>query len=144
MAKAIYAGTFNPWHKGHSDILEKALKVFGNVIVARGDNPDKDLKWELDDLNFFDWKNITFIRFHGLLVDYIEKYNEKNQEDPITSVVRGLRSGYDLAYEMNQQYWNEDLGLKVPVVYFVADRNLAHISSSAIRQVSMYRSCRNI
>lgn len=50
-------------------------------------------------------------------------------------MICGLRNGYDLQYEMNQQYWNEDLGLEISVVYFITDRKLAHVSSSAIRGI---------
>lgn len=50
-------------------------------------------------------------------------------------IIRGLRNGYDLEYEINLQYWNEDLGVNVPFVYFVTDRKYGHISSSAIREL---------
>ena len=38
---AIYPGSFNPWHKGHEDILKKALKIFDKVLVLQGRNPLK-------------------------------------------------------------------------------------------------------
>lgn len=135
----LYPGSFNPWHKGHEDILNKALSVFETVIVAVGTNPAKS--------DFGGWATlpdfltspkfpygVEATRFRGLLSDFVSKYNQTNQ-DKITAVIRGLRSGYDLQYEQNMQYWNEDLGLSVPTVYFIADRSLAHISSSAIRQI---------
>src|SRR5690606_36401026 len=48
---------------------------------------------------------------------------------------RGLRNRNDLQYEMNNQYWNEDIGIQIPFVYFITDRRLAHVSSSAIRGI---------
>jgi phosphopantetheine adenylyltransferase len=103
--KAIYPGSFNPWHAGHQDILDKAKKVFDQVdIVTYG----KD--------------------FTCLLSLYLK-------DKDYCAIVRGLRSGYDLQYEQNQQYWYEDLGITIPVVYFITDRKLGHISSSAIRAI---------
>ena len=134
MSLAIYPGSFNPWHKGHKDILEKALKCFDEVMIVILDNPDKSnplasrVHIESDIINNI--KNCKVRCFSGLLVDFVKKVKAD-------AVIRGLRNGHDLQYEMNQQYWNEDLGLEVPVVYFICDRTLSHISSSACR--AMYK-----
>jgi len=58
------------------------------------------------------------------------------KEVQASAVIRGLRNGADLQYETNMQYWNEDLGLEIPVVYFICDRKLSHISSSMIRELN--------
>jgi pantetheine-phosphate adenylyltransferase len=151
--KAIYAGSFNPWHQGHEDILKKILMVFDKAIVACGINPDKESEpavvsglgratwvspivppWKHND------PRLECFAFVDLLVDVINDYNKNHPEEPITAIARGLRFGYDLHYEQNMQYWNEDLGLTIPVVYFISDRSLAHVSSSAIRQIEKIRS----
>jgi pantetheine-phosphate adenylyltransferase len=105
MKKAIYVGSFNPWHKGHQDVLEKAKKIFDIVDVK-----------------------IYGKDFKGLLSEYLKNKN-------YCAIIRGLRNGYDLQYEQNQQYWYEDLGISIPIVYFITDRKLSHISSTAIREV---------
>lgn len=143
MRRAIYPGSFNPWHKGHADILSKALKVFDEIIVARGYNPEKNLdSFQLSNNNLADAINeelgddvgnykkykVKVVSFTGFLVDEVKKQDAH-------AVIRGLRNGHDLQYEMNQQYWNEDLGLEVPIVYFICDRSLSHISSSMFRAV---------
>lgn len=140
MKQAIYPGTFNPWHKGHRDVLNKARRIFDTVCVAYGGNPDKPmldqnknferLKFEIGDLN-----GVEVVRFDGLLVDFIHSINT-----PIHAIVRGLRNGQDLENERLQQYWNEDLAKESelylpPTVYIVTSRDLVHISSSAIRAV---------
>ncbi len=127
MKIAIYPGTFNPWHAGHQDVLDKALKVFDKVIVARGINTEKFNI--LDPISPFDNDRVEISYFSGLLVDEIV-------EKGAVAVIKGLRGEQDLRYEITQQYWNEDLNITVPTFYIVCDRNLVHISSSAIRQVN--------
>lgn len=130
---AIYAGSFNPWHQGHEDILIKALKVFDKVLVLQGHNPNK---LESKDKSFLEiskrFENVETGMFKGLLADVVKEIKPN-------ALIRGLRNGYDLEYEANLQYWNEDLGIKCPTVYFLCDRTLSHISSSAIRELNQFR-----
>lgn len=134
---AIYPGSFNPWHIGHTDILNKSLKIFDQVIIAVGTNPAKDNKIEKLSTEFFDCYDgrVTVLEFQGLLASFIERLDDDGCY--IEAVVRGLRNGQDFEFEKTQQYWNEDLGLLVPTVYFICNRDLTHISSSAIRQVRL-------
>jgi pantetheine-phosphate adenylyltransferase len=143
MRIAIYPGSFNPWHKGHADILTKALKTFDKVYVVPMKNPEKlyVANSQLHGLgnaircsivpSLVSRVNVANV-WHGLLRDYLETV-------PLAvAVIRGLRNAQDLAAEQTQQYWNEDLGIKIPFVYFISDRSLVHISSSAIRLVERY------
>jgi phosphopantetheine adenylyltransferase len=124
----------------------KALKVFDKVIVARGINPLKvvdpvahqQLEAKLDEILGGYTGQIQVISYPGLLAEEVA-YRNKQYLNPIIAVVRGLRNAQDLCGEQMQQYWNEDLGLKIPTVYLVADRKLVHISSSAIRAVEAFK-----
>jgi len=135
MRIAVYPGSFNPWHKGHQDVITKAICIFDRVIIAQGTNPNK----KLDNKSFIALKNsitspyVNVMKFDGLFVDFVESL--KNGPLRPVAVIKGLRNGSDLEYEKTQQYWNEDLGLDIPVFYIISDRKLTHISSSAIRAI---------
>jgi pantetheine-phosphate adenylyltransferase len=126
MSIAIYPGSFNPWHKGNQSVLDKALKLFDKVIVAKYVE-DLQVKYESSG-------KVYDIEFNCLLTDLIaDRFNNS-----ISAVIRGLRNGNDLQYEQNIQYWYEDLGLKIPIVYLICDREHVHISSSSIREVRKF------
>jgi pantetheine-phosphate adenylyltransferase len=132
---AVYPGSFNPWHEGHSEVLEKALLVFDHVVVLQGYNPDKNKPAPLILPRRLTDKHSTRIStdsFNTLLVEYLENKS-------INAIVKGLRNGMDFEYEKTQQYWNEDLRVKTPVFYVIASRGRAHISSSAIRSIERFK-----
>lgn len=126
MKVAIYPGSFNPWHEAHEHILTKALQVFDFVYVARGRNHMKPVAIaKLPSLSKFKGR-VKVEEFTGTLADYAK-------EKKVDAIVRGLRNVFDFYEEKDNQYWHEDLGLKVPIFYIISDRNLGHISSKAVR-----------
>lgn len=134
MKVAVYAGTFNPWHRGHQEVVEKALQAFDQVIVAQGFNPMKNNNNELrvpkSLTEQYDGRVIV-TSFTTMLVDFLKTV-------PVDAVIKGLRSTIDFEYEKAQQYYNEDLGIHVPVYYVIAGRDTQHISSSAERAVKAF------
>lgn len=134
MKIGIYTGSFNPFHEGHQNVLERALKLFDKVIIAVGVNHSKKETMIKDNyINELDMDKVSVLYFSGLLVDYIKKL--KNEGIKCDAVIRGLRNEEDLKYEKDMMYHNEDLGLKIPVVCFIADRNFVHVSGTAIRTI---------
>lgn len=132
MKVAIYPGSFNPWHVGHEDVLWQALKAFDKVIIAQGINPLKDKPVKIENYIAPNDK-IEIVQFTGLLKDCIAQYKNVN------AIIKGLRNNQDFEYEKIQQYYNEDLGIKLPVFYVISDRRYTHISSSAIRMISTFQ-----
>ncbi|MCO4782065.1 MAG: adenylyltransferase/cytidyltransferase family protein [Candidatus Cloacimonetes bacterium] len=134
---AIYPGSFAPFHSGHMNILNKAENIFDKVIVAVGVNPDKDLGsgdvtariQELEDILV----NREVLFYQGYLTDLVQSLPKK------TAIVRGLRNGYDLEYEMNQLRFIEDMANISPQVCFIpCDREYSYISSTAIRNMAKF------
>lgn len=126
---AVYAGSFNPFHKGHYNILEKAEQIFDKVIIARGQNAEK--KNELIKLpSKIQYRQIE--DYNGLLTDFIDGLGYD------VTLIRGLRNATDLQYELTQYRFFQDLKPNIKVVSLFCDKEYEHISSSAIRQLKMF------
>ncbi|MCK9446108.1 adenylyltransferase/cytidyltransferase family protein [bacterium] len=131
---AVYAGSFNGFHKGHLDILEKSEAIFDKVIIARGINPSKTN--ELVELP----KSIQYRQietYSGLLTVFIDSLSYD------VTLVRGLRNATDLEYEKNQYRYLKDLKPDIKVISILSDVEYEHISSSAIRMLEKYGKGKN-
>ncbi|MFN5308319.1 MAG: adenylyltransferase/cytidyltransferase family protein [Candidatus Kapaibacterium sp.] len=127
----VYAGSFNPFHNGHLNILHKAEKIFDKVIIAQGINPEK---LSQDNDNIHNVKAVAMRqceRFTGLLTDFVLS---KSQHANIT-IIRGLRNGDDLAYEANQLRFMEYLKPDIQIMFLLCDMEYEHISSSSLRNL---------
>jgi pantetheine-phosphate adenylyltransferase len=142
---AIYPGSFNPIHVGHINILEKAERIFGkgNVITAIGINPDKvntndkSYLFEQDNKAKIISKKInrTVITYSKFLHELVEDYEKEGYN---VVIIRGLRNGVDLDYEVNQMRFINDFKKDINVVYITCDQEFEHISSSAIRKIEQF------
>lgn len=142
---AIYPGSFNPAHVGHLNILEKAERIFGrgNVITAIGINPDKvntddkSYSFEQDKkAKIISQKiNRTVITYSKFLHELIEDYEKEGYN---VVIIRGLRNGVDLDYEVNQMRFINDFKKDINVIYITCDQEFEHISSSAIRKIEQF------
>ncbi len=132
---AVYPGSFNPFHKGHLNIIEKAEKIFDKVIIARGTNPDKNAPILASlDIKALAYKQVD--SFVGFLTDYTQ--TKENFAD--ITIVKGLRNGDDLDYEVNQLRFMEEMYPQVRLMFINCDREFEHISSSAIRNLDKIKS----
>jgi len=133
---ALYAGSFNPFHLGHMNIVHKAEKLFDKVIIAKGRNDSKDINEIVFDTEFKKLQSLfptkEVITYKGLLSELL-----KSQEGRIT-LIRGLRNGYDLDAENTLMTFVKDMYPELKVVYIPCDKQYEHISSSAIRSIDKY------
>ncbi|NHA03230.1 adenylyltransferase/cytidyltransferase family protein [Mucilaginibacter sp. HC2] len=127
---AVYPGSFNPFHKGHYNILQKAEQIFDKVIIARGINPGKEKStYDLPDV----LKYRQQATYEGLLTDFTDSLGYD------VTIIRGLRNGSDLQYELNQyRYMQELSGKNISVAAIFCDMEFEHISSTGIRQLEKY------
>jgi pantetheine-phosphate adenylyltransferase len=128
----VYAGSFNPFHLGHYNILLKGEKIFDKVILGFGKNPEKQDSNPLIPSELINRK--SDIRYYdGLLTDFINSLEFEN-----ITLIRGLRNSTDLQYELTQYRFLQELKPDIKVVSIFCDKEYEHISSSAIRKLMMY------
>ncbi|GAB4201150.1 MAG: hypothetical protein Fur0023_05290 [Bacteroidia bacterium] len=126
---AVFPGSFNPFHKGHYNILQKAERIFDKVIIAFGENPDKNPRiFPIP----YTIQNRQIEHYSSLLTDFIKKLNY-----PVT-VIRGLRNSTDFHYEQNQYRYMQELYPDIKIINIFCDKIYEHISSSGIRTLQKY------
>lgn len=132
---ALFAGSFDPIHKGHLNIINKEEKMFDTIYVVVSINHDKQYSQAIDEL---------FLRVKQVLKDndkIIVLKNENKltallaQELNINYLIRGIRNNQDLNYEMEIAFANKQLNSSLETVFFIDDYGLTEISSSLKRQI---------
>jgi pantetheine-phosphate adenylyltransferase len=131
---AIYPGSFDPATNGHADLIERASKLFDQVIVAVGVNLGKtplltvDERVELLEEIVRPLGNVEVAQFDTLLVDYA-KEREANV------ILRGLRAVSDFEFEFQLAGMNRRLSPDLETVFLTPLEQHAFISSTMIREI---------
>jgi pantetheine-phosphate adenylyltransferase len=128
---AVFPGSFNPFHKGHYNVLQKAEKIFDKVIIGFGNNPEKGIQRAFPIPALI--KNRQIEHYQGLLTDFV---NVIGGDEII--VIRGLRNSTDFQYEQNQYRYIQELMPQIKIVNIFCDKEFEHISSSGIRTLEKY------
>ena len=131
---ALYPGTFDPITNGHYDIIERALRLFDEVIVAIAISQDKKPMFTLDEriemtkASVSHLKNVRVVGFDNLTVELAKEHNA-------TILIRGLRAVSDFEYELQLGYLNNSLDDTIETVYLMPKLKHAFISSSIVRNL---------
>lgn len=133
--RAIYPGSFDPVTNGHLDIIERACKLFDEVVVALLVNPGKAPMFTIDErvrilnevLNSR-FPQVEVDTFEGLLVDYV--VGRKAQ-----AVVRGIRAISDYEYELQMALMNRRLCPQVETVFLMSAEENSYLSSRLVKEV---------
>lgn len=135
--KALFPGSFNPFTKGHADIVERALKLFDVVVVGIGVNAAKRVPSQEEvqaherlKAYYKDNPKVQVTEYSCLTVDLCQKLG-------IDVIVRGVRSMKDFEYERQMADVNRKLTGVETVVLF-ADPAYESISSSLVREIAAY------
>jgi pantetheine-phosphate adenylyltransferase len=139
--KAVYPGSFDPITYGHIDIIKRAASLFDEVIIAVGQNPEKDetftakervalIKKSLED-NAEKISNIKVDTFDELLVNYARRKGVK-------VIIRGMRAITDFEREFQMALANMDMAPEIETVFLVTQPRSMPISSSLVREIASY------
>lgn len=132
---AIYPGSFDPITLGHLDIMKRASRVFDRLIVGIGINLEKkamfspEQRMEHIRMATADIPNIDIRTFSGLAVQFV-------RDCGATIMVRGVRPITDIPAELTMMMANRRLASDVETLFMIADGELAHVSSSLIKQIA--------
>ncbi len=133
MKTALFPGSFNPWHDGHEDVLNQALKAFDKVVIMRAVNPEKGKSGDMEfPQHLLVGGRIEIVEFRGLLRDFVAGAG-------YAAIVKGIRNAEDFEYEKMQLYFNEDLGVDIPMFFVISNRNMVHKSSTFIRALRKFQ-----
>ena len=131
---AILPGSYDPMTLGHLAVVAKASEMFGSVIVAIMNNPDKKCYFSLAERKKIaentcaDIPNARVVTADGLLVDLARAMGARY-------IVKGVRNSVDFEYEQNMAKINKELAPEIQTVYIPADTSFEVISSSFIREL---------
>lgn len=135
MVTAIYPGTFDPFTKGHLDIVTRASRLFDNVLLAVAESTSKKTMFDIYERVALakevlaDIDNVEVISFNGLIMDLAREKNAK-------VIIRGLRAVSDVDYELQMAIMNRNIMPDVETVFLTPNEKLSYISSSLVREIA--------
>lgn len=137
MATALYPGTFDPVHRGHLDVVQRAALIFDHVVVAVLENPGKTPVFSAAEREGFlrgalaAIPNVSVTRFGGLTVACAKAHGAN-------VVLRGLRAVLDFDYEVQLAMMNRHLEPSVETFFMLTKSRYAYLSSSLIKQMAKF------
>ena len=135
MRRAIYPGSFDPVTNGHLDVIERARKLFDQVIVAVAYNDEKQPLFSLDErLDLLresvpNGENVRIASFEGLLVDFAKK-------EHAGAVIRGLRAISDFEFEFQMALMNRKLEADVETIFLMPKEEYTYLSSRIVKEIA--------
>ena len=132
---AVYTGSFDPITLGHLHIIERASRLFDDLVIGIGINADKQPLFDTSDrvdlvrLVTGQIANVRVEVFDGLAVDFVRSLGAN-------IMVRGIRPLTDIAGEFTMMMANHQLDPGVETVFLMADERFAHVSSTLLKQIA--------
>lgn len=134
---AICPGTFDPVTSGHLDIIERARRLFGTVVVAVARNPAKVPLFSLEERvgllesALADRQGVRIESFDELLVDVAKKHDTR-------AIIKGLRATSDFEREFQMAQFTHRLDPNVETLFMMAVPEYMFLSSSAVKEIARY------
>lgn len=135
--KAIYPGTFDPVTNGHADLIERASRLFSEVVVGIAASPSKKPHFDLAQRVALleevtqHLPNVTIVGFTGLLIDFAREHQAQ-------VLIRGLRAVSDFDYEFQLANMNRRLAPDLESVFLTPAEKNSFISSTLVKEVALH------
>ena len=132
---AVYPGSFDPFTLGHLDIVQRASRLFDRLVIGVGINWEKqplfsaEERVELVRLSTGHLNNIEVQTYQGLTVKFVQQLGSK-------IMIRGVRPITDIPAELTMMMANRRLAPGIETLFMIADGELAHVSSSLIKEIA--------
>ena len=133
---AIYPGTFDPVTNGHLDLIQRASKIFPNLIIGVASNTNKKPFFSLDERIAFirdatkSYPGVSVVGFEGLLIKFV-------QEKGAGIILRGLRAVSDFEYEFQLTGMNRKLSKDIETLFLMPSDNVMFVSSTLVREIAL-------
>lgn len=136
MTTVLYPGTFNPIHNGHADLVERAARIFGKVVLGIATSPHKspsilELRVKLAEEALRHIKNVEVIGFNTLTVEFAKEVGAE-------VILKGIRTVTDFEYEFQMLNMNRVLQPGLETVFLAPSEEFSYISSTLVRQIAGY------
>jgi pantetheine-phosphate adenylyltransferase len=131
---AVFPGSFDPITRGHESIIRRALPLFEKIIIAVGENPDKQTYFPLEKRIFWLEKlftgesRIEIQKYSGLTVNFCSKVNAKY-------ILRGLRTSADFEFERTIGQVNKVIYPEIETIFLLTIPEYTALSSSVVREL---------
>ena len=136
MLKAVYPGTFDPFTRGHEDLVRRAARLFDRVVVGVADSEAKRPFFSTGERVAMarevlaPFGNVEVAAFSSLLMDFVHAQQAR-------VILRGLRAVSDFEYEFQMVGMNMQLNSNIETVFLMAREEFSHVSSSLLRQIAL-------
>ncbi len=136
MNSVLYPGTFNPIHNGHTDLVERAARIFDRVVLGIATSPHKEpsvleLRVRLATVALEHIDNVEVVGFTTLTVDFA-------REVGANIILKGIRTVTDFEYEFQMLSMNRVLQPGMETVFLAPSEEFSYISSTLVRQIASY------
>ena len=136
MATVLYPGTFNPIHNGHTDLVERAARIFDHVVLGIATSPHKspsllEARVKLAEIALAHVDNVSVAGFNVLSVDFAKEVGAE-------VILKGIRTVTDFEYEFQMLNMNRVLKPGVETMFLAPSEETSYISSTLVRQIAQY------
>lgn len=134
--RAVYPGTFDPLTRGHEDLVRRASRLFGSLVLGVAESRSKSPLFSVDERVAIarevlsDVKNLRVVGFSGLLIDFVRQQDSR-------VILRGLRAVSDFEYEFQLAGMNRSLAPGVETLFLTPSDRYLFLSATIVREIAV-------